>query len=116
MRIFICEDNPVVTMMLEDVVADLGHAVAGTADAGGAALEACLASGAELALVDLDLADGPTGLDLVAALATRGVPSIVVSGQTASVPQGHRAAALVPKPIDEGGLAAAIASVSARAG
>lgn len=111
MRVFICEDNPIIAMMLEDLVADLGHTVVGMADAAGPALRACLEAGAELALVDLDLADGATGLDLVGRLAGHGVPSIIVSGQTGSVPHGHRAAALVPKPIDEKALAGAIASV-----
>lgn len=114
MRIFICEDNPIVTMMLEDIVADLGHSLAGTADMAEPALRGCLQSGADLALVDLDLADGPTGLGLVRDLAHHGIPSIVVSGQVATVPPGHLAAALVAKPIDERVLAGAIASVTQR--
>ena len=111
MKIYVCEDNALVAMMIEDLVVDLGHDCAGVADASGPALRGCEATGAELALVDLDLADGPTGLTLVADLAARGVPAIIVSGQAGAVPSGHRAAALVTKPIDEAALAAAIASV-----
>ena len=116
MRIYVCEDNALVAMMIEDLVLDLGHECAGIADASDPALRGCEATGAELALVDLDLADGPTGLKLVADLADRGVPSVVVSGQAGAVPLGHRAAALVTKPIDEAALAAAIASVERGAG
>ncbi len=111
MRIAICEDNALVAMMIEDLVLGLGHECACIADASGPALCLCEETCADLALVDLDLADGPTGLMLVAALADRGVPSIVVSGQVGAVPPGHRAAALVSKPIDEAALAAAIAAV-----
>ena len=32
MRVFICEDNPLVTLMLEDLVLDLGHDLVGTAE------------------------------------------------------------------------------------
>lgn len=111
MRIFICEDNAIVALMLEDVVADLGHEPVGVADASDVALEGAVAAGAELVLVDVDLADGPTGLGLVAELARRGIPSIVVSGQVATVPKGHGASALLSKPIDEEALAGAIATV-----
>ena len=115
MKIYICEDNALVAMMIEDLVVDLGHQCAGIADASGPALRGAEATGAELALVDLDLADGPTGLRIVQALARRGVPSIIVSGQAGSAPPNHGAAAILTKPIDEAALASAIASVEAAA-
>lgn len=113
MKIFICEDNALVAMMLEDLIADLGHEPVGIADTSRRALEGIDLSGAELALVDLDLADGPTGLGLVADLRRRGVPAIIVSGQTATVPLDHGAVALVPKPIDEHAFIAAIDAAAA---
>lgn len=110
-RVLIVEDNPLVAMMLEDLVADLGHRHLGSEDMAGPALRGRVEAGAEPALVDLDLADGPTGLGLVDALAGRGIASIMVSGQIGSVPERHGATALLPKPIDERALAGAIAAV-----
>lgn len=115
MRILICEDNALVAMMVEELLVDLGHQPVGIADAMTPALEAAEAGAAEVALVDLGLADGPTGLALVAELRRRGVPSVIVSGRSEALPENHGAAAVVLKPIDEGDLIAAI-EVAGRAG
>lgn len=111
MKIFICEDNALIALMLEDLVEDLGHQACGIADRYDTALAGSLDEGAELVLVDLDLADGPTGLDLVDALAARGLPAIVVSGQADGIDREHRAVAVMRKPVERQALGRVIAGV-----
>ncbi len=112
-RIFICEDNAMIALMLEDLIEDFGHEPCGIADSFDTGLDGCRAAGADLALVDLDLLDGPTGLKLVEALAEEGVPSIIVSGQVDLIRQAHRAASVVRKPVVDTELRAAIERVGA---
>ncbi|MBJ3778441.1 response regulator [Acuticoccus mangrovi] len=111
MPIFVCDDNALIAMMLEDLIETLGHRCCGVASAFSPALEGAVENGATLALVDLDLADGATGLTLVGALAEHDIPSIIISGQAHSVPPGHGAVALFEKPVDEVALSAAIQRV-----
>ena len=102
-----------IALMLEDLVEDFGHEPCGIADSFETGLKGCLSAEADLALVDLDLVDGPTGLQLVEALAERRVPSIIVSGQVDLIRQAHRAASVVRKPVVDDELRAAIEQVAA---
>ena len=60
-RILIVEDEALVAMELGLLLEDMGHEVAGFATDSRMALENFCNSGIELALVDVHLADGPTG-------------------------------------------------------
>jgi two-component system, response regulator PdtaR len=62
-------------------------------------------------MVDLTLADGRTGLGLVASLAGLGIPSIIMSGEARLVPRPTPARAVLEKPFNEGHLARAIREV-----
>jgi hypothetical protein len=64
-----------------------------------------------LVLVDLNLADGRTGLGLVEALAQLQVPTINVSGETHTVPEATSAKVILSKPFNENGLAKALATI-----
>lgn len=109
MRILICEDNLVIAMDLEMIVEDMGHASAGLATTSAECLALCRAQAPDLVLVDLDLADGPTGPGLTRDLAAMGIESVIVSGQTEALVAGeHAARAVVGKPVDEAALRAAI--------
>jgi len=63
-RILIIEDEALVAMELRFVLEDLGYDVVGTAPDARTARALATRGGVELALVDIHLSDGPTGVDL----------------------------------------------------
>lgn len=63
-RILIIEDEILIASQLRDVLEDLDYTVVGMAANVTAARRLVLAGGIELALVDIHLSDGPTGVDL----------------------------------------------------
>ena len=100
MKILICEDNTIIAMDLEMVIEDLGHEVAGHVTRSDRCLMQCDREPPDLVLVDIDLADGPTGLDLTRRLADMDIPSVIVSGQTAALQPGdHAAMSVLSKPV-----------------
>ena len=63
-RILIVEDEALVAMELRFVLEDLGHEVVGTAADSAAALKIAKETEVDLALVDIHLSDGPTGVTI----------------------------------------------------
>lgn len=63
-RILIIEDEALVAMELRFVLEDLGHEVLGVAATAKAALDLVRENDVDLALVDIHLSDGPTGINL----------------------------------------------------
>lgn len=112
MKILICEDNVIVAMNLEMAIEDAGHVSQGFVPTAAACRDKVKTRRPDLVLVDLDLADGPTGAALVDWLADIGIPSIVVSGQADQVPV-PRAVAALAKPVPDADLIRAIAEAVA---
>ena len=69
-RILIVEDEALVAMELRFVLEDLGHEVVGTAADSEAAMKFAKETDVNLALVDIHLSDGPTGVTIGQELAT----------------------------------------------
>ena len=109
MNILICEDHKLIAMDLKEMLSAQGHRVEGTVDSACDCLERCAKNPPDLDLTNLNLADGPTGLDLVDALAERGIPTVIVSSDAGSVPAGTPARAVVKKPVHECELENAVA-------
>ncbi|ANC52326.1 DNA-binding response OmpR family regulator [Brevundimonas vesicularis] len=63
-RILIIEDEALVAMELRFVLEDLGHEVLGVAATAQAARDLVSENDVDLALVDIHLSDGPTGINL----------------------------------------------------
>ena len=63
-RILIIEDEALVAMELRFVLEDLGHEVVGTVADARSAREVVQETEVDLALVDIHLSDGPTGIEL----------------------------------------------------
>ncbi|WP_420478027.1 response regulator [Brevundimonas sp. FT23028] len=63
-RILIIEDEALVAMELRFVLEDLGHEVIGTAADARSALDLVRENEVDLALVDIHLSDGATGVEL----------------------------------------------------
>jgi len=100
-RILIVEDEIFVATEIEQVVAEMGHnPIAIAADRASALRHA---SEAEIALVDLNLRDGPTGIEIGKILAqTHGVSVIYVTANPSQLGSGVPGTiGVVSKPIAE---------------
>ncbi len=89
MRILIVEDEALIAVVLADSLEGAGHEVMGPASTMAEALALCEALRPELALLDINLRDGSSGVDVARALLERwGVLSIFASG---AMPEARRA-------------------------
>ncbi|WP_265529706.1 response regulator [Sphingomicrobium marinum] len=78
-RILIVEDEPLIAMMLGDLIADLGHEVEGVCDTLAEAHAAVDAGGFDLAILDVHLGDEDVW-PVAEALQQQGTPFLVASG------------------------------------
>jgi CheY-like chemotaxis protein len=112
-RILVVEDEGLVALEIETLLTGAGHEVVGTAAERTGALALAHAERPDLALVDVRLAKGDSGLDLAADLTALRVPVLLVTG---NCPQElGRAVALgcLHKPFNERQLLTAV-SLAAR--
>ena len=112
MNVLICEDNALIAMDLAEMVSTHGHTVDGMVDRSTDCVERCSESRPDLVLVDLNLADGATGLALVETLAERGIPAMIVSSEAKTVPTTSSAKAVIDKPVHECELTMALDRLS----
>jgi DNA-binding response OmpR family regulator len=107
-RILIVEDELLVALDLEDIVTRAGHEVIGCATDRAAAL--ALAKAPQIALIDLNLRDGPTGTTIARELAHRHDARIIfVTANPAQIGDPPAAAlGYVVKPYSEEAILAAI--------
>ena len=112
LKVLVCEDNPIIAMSLIDLLGEIGHVCIGSADRSDKAREIANAQKPDLALIDLNLADGWTGPDLVEHFQTRGIACAVTSGQTESFKNEGNTIPIFEKPIDERRLAEFIQELS----
>jgi CheY-like chemotaxis protein len=109
--VLIIEDEPLISMQLEDLVSSLGHEIAGTAATRTQAQEAVAEKTPGLVLADIQLADGSSGLDAVDdILAITSVPVIFITAYPERLLTGDRPEPtyLVTKPFQEQTVRAAI--------
>ncbi len=107
------EDEFAVLLMIEDMLAALGHELAGTASRIGEALRLVQEGDADVALLDVNIAGRP--VDPVAeALAARGVPIVFSTGYGGSGLAGRwRDYPVLQKPYRIGQLQAALSGAAA---
>lgn len=77
LRVLIVEDEVLIALELEALLADAGHEIVGVADCAEQAVAIGLSCAPDLALVDLHLADGPTGVEVARELC-RGTSTTVL--------------------------------------
>jgi CheY-like chemotaxis protein len=107
-RVFVVEDDLMIRMLLESMLADLGHTVA--AQAGGIEEALALAKAAEfdVALLDVNL-DGKVITPVVEVLVARGMPFVFASGYgQGGVPEAYRTSPTLQKPFQLEALAQAL--------
>lgn len=108
MRILIVEDEALVAMELEGMLALAGHEAVAQADDLPSALAAAEAEKPDLALVDVQLAHGANGIDVAAALKARGVPVIFATGNCPERRGEELALGCLHKPITDRSLSGTI--------
>lgn len=109
--VLIIEDEPLISMQLEDLVRSLGHEICGTAATRTQALEVVAEKTPGLVLADIQLADGSSGLDAVDdILAIDSVPVIFITAYPERLLTGDRPEPtyLVTKPFQEATVRTAI--------
>lgn len=110
LRILIVEDEALISMDLEYVLQDLGHEIVGVAASSDTAMRLASEHNPDLAFVDIQLLDGPTGVDVAAALARGHMTKVVfTSGNVSRIPEDFAGAVgSIGKPYSERGVKAAI--------
>ncbi len=109
--VLIIEDEPLISMQLEDLVRSLGHEICGTAATRTQAQEVVAEKTPGLVLADIQLADGSSGLDAVDdILAMDSVPVIFITAYPERLLTGDRPEPtyLITKPFQEDTVRAAI--------
>lgn len=102
-RILIIEDEALVAMELRFVLEDLGYEVVGSAADARTALDLVKQKEVDLALVDIHLSDGPTGVELGRGLANdNGVTVLYMTANPGMLREGVAGTiGVLPKPTDE---------------
>ncbi|MCA1661602.1 MAG: response regulator [Novosphingobium sp.] len=109
--VLIIEDEPLISMQLEDLVRSLGHEVCGMAATRSQAQQIAAETTPGLVLADIQLADGSSGLDAVDdILKIESVPVIFITAYPERLLTGDRPEPtyLVTKPFQESTVRAAI--------
>jgi DNA-directed RNA polymerase specialized sigma24 family protein len=109
--VLIIEDEPLISMQLEDLVRSLGHEICGTAATRTQAQEVVAEATPGLVLADIQLADGSSGLDAVDDILEMGsVPVIFITAYPERLLTGDRTEPtyLITKPFHEDTVRAAI--------
>lgn len=109
-RILIIEDEALVAMELRFVLEDLGHEVIGTAADARTARRLVHENEVDLALVDIHLSDGPTGIDLGRELGQQlGVTVLFMTANPGMVRNGVAGTiGVLSKPTDERAVQTAV--------
>ena len=110
LRILIVEDEALLAMHLENFLEEEGHTVVGTAISSQEAAELAGEVEMDLALVDIHLIDGPTGVDVARYIAqSRGVAVVFMTANPKRIPEDFvGAVGVVAKPYTNHGLSSAL--------
>jgi CheY-like chemotaxis protein len=112
-RVLVVEDEMMIAIMIEDMLTDLGHQVAGVCQSLAAALAMAEADDVQfdMAILDVNLA-GERSFPVARRLAERGVPFMFATGYgTLGLEEPFRRALTLKKPFLQEELARAIATV-----
>ncbi len=106
-RILVVEDEIFVATEIEHIIDDMGYETAGIAADQTSAL--ALANQTDVALVDLNLIDGPTGIAIGRKLAQQGVSVLFMTANPSQLGEGVPGTiGVMPKPVIDQELRAAV--------
>ncbi len=105
----IVEDEVLLQMQLEFLLEDAGHKVAAAAASRAEAESAIEHASIDIALVDIHLNDGPTGLEVGRKLAEAGIPYMFLTANAARVPADFAGGwGVIGKPYSQSAMMAAL--------
>jgi len=108
MRVLVVEDELMIRMLLDGMLTDLGHKVAGEAGSIEEALTLAKEGEFDVALLDVNLNGKPIN-PVVEVLIARGLPFVFASGYgQRGVPEAYRASPTLQKPFQVEALAEAL--------
>ena len=97
-RVLIVEDELMIRMLLEDMLSELGYAVAATATRLDEALDAAGSAGFDIAILDVNL-EGQASSPVADALVARGLPFCFITGYGRhGLPEHYRNRPMLKKP------------------
>ena len=110
LRFLIVEDEALLLMQLEESVEAEGHEVVGTAMSAGEAIALARLVEPDVAFIDLQLLDGPTGMFVAQHLrGTEKTLFVFITANATRLPSDYEGAAgVVSKPFSQGGITATI--------
>lgn len=112
-RILVAEDEPLVAMLLEDVLQDAGATILGPVGTVAEALVLAATQRPDVAVLDLNLS-GETCLAIADALVAAGVPFLLATGYGGENPlPRHAGVQVLQKPYEPAALIAALSRMSA---
>lgn len=115
MRVLIVEDDMVIAGGMVPVVTEAGHELVGLAADRETAIALLGSANVHLALIDLRLADGWTGVDVARAAAANGVTAVFMTANPGLLPTDLAGASgLIEKPYDDDGLRAVLGYFAVR--
>ncbi|MGN3975436.1 response regulator [Tsuneonella sp. SYSU-LHT278] len=114
LRVLIVEDEALVAMELEFMLEEAGYLPVGNADDLASAIEVVETSPPDLALVDIQLAMGESGLRVARELRERGIPVLFATGNCPGESGRPVAVGCLHKPIVERSLRSALHAVEAK--
>ncbi|MBI4365901.1 MAG: response regulator [Deltaproteobacteria bacterium] len=110
-RVFVVEDEYLIRMLLEDMLADLGYDIAAAVGTIAEASELAATADINLAILDVNL-DGQEIYPVADILAKRGVPFVFVSGYgEGSLSEPYRGRPALQKPFQAEQLKTALAGL-----
>ena len=106
LRLLVVEDEPFIALDLQMLSASAGHDVVGIADSLQSAIDMAASETPEAALVDINLRDGFSGIQVSRALSSGGCRAIgFVTGNTEQIPPDFAGAvAVLEKPYTQAGV------------
>ena len=114
MRILVVEDEPLLAMLLEQNLSELGHHLVGAAATVDQALAILDQSSIDCALLDFTLAGDATSAPVARRLAQQGTPFVYLSGHASFEPDSDTPdAPLVNKPMSMEELQVALSEMAA---
>jgi CheY-like chemotaxis protein len=114
-RILVVEDELMIRMLLQDMLSDLGHTLAGEAGRIEEAMALAKQCEFDVAILDVNLNGQPIS-PVVEILVERGLPFVFATGYSQrGVPEPYRHTPTLQKPFQSDALARAIEAASAQA-
>jgi two-component system, response regulator PdtaR len=116
LRILVVEDEALIALELECLLDDLGHVTVGVAGNAAEAIAMGRSTAPDVALVDIHLVDGPTGIEVARALsADRRTTVVFMTANAKRIPEDFAGAiGVIAKPYSERVVASTLDYVADR--